>query len=262
MRFKHLAVILTFVVGLSFVICATPVVAQANEYFSTKISSKEQAIFAFFRAAQVPPDYEFWISSSPEYRTLEGRPQRDYLIKEMLRLGRGYGLYDIKTDVLELKTPVVVKYYPAKEGEQPYLKFRFFNLGQANIPTFDYPFGPDTVSLVVKNLNAFSNLALSPEQDQAVRSKIPYENDEFDASLVIHTRVNKADFSSPVEVTKKSKKWLMVGKIAYVKCEVDSFYTQQTHTLWDFVAPWYEEQFRIKNMPEEEKYPHPFDLYK
>ncbi len=253
---------LALVIGVAFIINATPANAQSKQYFDTKITAQEQAIFAFFRAANVPPEYEYWISASTEYRVLEGGRKQDFMIKEMLRLGRGYGLYDINTDILELKTPVVVKYYPAKDGGQPKLKFRFFNLGRSNVPTFDFPLGPDTVSLIVNNLGAFSELTLSPEQDQAVRSKIPYENDEFDANLIIHTRVDKADYKNPVEVNKKSKKWIMVGKIAYVKCEVDSFYTQQKHTLWDFVSPWYEEQFRVKNMPEEDKYPHPFDLHR
>lgn len=262
MRLKHLYATLVFVLSFAFMINATPAGAQSSEYFNTKITPEEQAIFAFFRAANVPPEYEYWISSSAEYKTLEESRKQDFLIKEMLRLGRGYGLFDINTDVLELKTPVVAKYFPAKDGKQPFLKFRFFHIESSNVPTFDFPFGPDTVSLVVKNLGAFSNLALSPEQDQAVRAKIPYENDEFDANLIIHTRIDKADFTTPIEENKISKKWLMVGKIAYIKCEVDSFYAQQKNTLWDFVSPWYEEQFRVKNMPEEEKYPHPFDLYK
>jgi len=260
---KNLIVVLIFTLSFAFTIDLSPAEAQSNEYFSTKISTEEQAIFAFFRAANVPPEYEYWISSSPEYKALDDSHKQDFLIKEMLRLGRGYGLYDVKTDVLELKTPVVAKYHPAeKDGEKAHMSFRFFNLGQTNVPTFDFPFGPNTVSLIVNNLNAFSKLALSPEQDQAVRSKVPYEEDEFDANLVIHTQVYKADYDRPVEQNKKWKRWLMTGKIAYVKCEIDSFYTQKKSTLWDFVSPWYEEQFRIKNMPEEEKYPHPFDLHR
>jgi hypothetical protein len=262
MQLRHLSAILVFILSFTLMIGQASADTQSSDYFSTKISPEEQALFAFFRAANVPPDYEYWISSSVRYKTLDEAQKQDFMIKEMLRLGRGYGLYDLNTDVLELKAPVVAKYYPAKDGGQPSLKFRFFNLGRMNVPTFDFPFGSSTVSLVVNNINAFSDLALSPEQDQAVRAKIPYENDEFDANLIIHTRIDEADFSQPIEENKKTKRWLMVGKIAYIKCEVDSFYMQQKSTLWDFVSPWYEEQFRVKNMPEEEKYPHPFDLFK
>lgn len=256
--FQALALCLVFV-GIYIM----PTKAQSQEYFNTKITPKEKAIFAFFRAAKVAPEYENWISSTMKYKVLDDTKKKDYLIKEMLRLGRGYGLYDMNTHVLELKAPVVVRYHPAKSnGEQSHLKFRFYNLEQTNIPTFDFHFGNNTVSLIIENLNVFSNLVLSPEQDQAIRTKIPYETDEFDASLIIHTKVYNADYEHPVEEDKKWRKWLMVGKIAYVKCEVDSFYTQQKHILWDYVAPWYEEQFRVKNMPEEEKYPHPYELFK
>lgn len=254
-----------FVILLSFVFAFFTFTdfVQAQEYLDSKITSKEQAVFAFFRAANTAPDYNYWITSSSTYKSLRGKYREDYLVKEMLRLGRGYGLYDLDTDVLEIKTPIIVKYYPAKsEDTRPHLKFHFYNLKVTNIPTFDYPFGDDIISLTVKNLNNFFDLTLSPEQSQSVRSKIPYENDEFDASLTIYTRVNKANYQNPVEKIKKGNRWLMVGEIAYLKCEVDSSYAHQTHTLWDYISPWYEEEFHLKNMPEEEKYPHPYDLYK
>ncbi len=263
-QIHKLAVIYLLILSFAFIISGTPAWAQSKEYFDTKVSAEERAIFAFFRAANVVPDFEYWITSSAEYEALGSDKQKqDYLVKEMMRLGHGYGQYDADTDVLEIKAPIVVKYHaPKKEGEKPVLKFRFFDLDDSNIPTFDFPFGFDTVSLVIDNINAFSSITLSPEQDQAIRAKIPYDDDEFDANLIVHTRVFKADYDNPVKNAEDGKRWLMAGKIAYVECEVDSFYAQQKNTLWDSVAPWYEKQFRLKNMPEEEKYPHPYDLYK
>ncbi|MCK5374859.1 MAG: hypothetical protein KAJ40_06200 [Alphaproteobacteria bacterium] len=237
--------------------------ANAQEYLDTKITSKEKAVFAFFRSAGVAPDYEYWIKSSRIYQALSEKKQEEYLIKEMLRLGRGYGLYDLNTDVLELKVPIIVKYHPVEEeGEKPCLTFRFFQISDKKIPIFDFSFGEDVISLIINQLEIFSDLKLSQEQDEAVRSKIPYEYDEFDAELEIHAQVYKADYKHPIRQEGAPTRWLMMGRIAYLKCVVDSMYMQQTHILWDYLSPSYEEQFRIKNMPEEEKYPHPYDLFK
>lgn len=236
--------------------------SSAQDYFDTKITPQEQAVFAFFRASGDAPDYDFWIKSKSSFLSLGKKAREDYFVREMLRLGRGYGMYDLDTDVLEIKTNVVVRYIEAEEDKPARLSFRFFGLGSEDVPTFDYRFGSGYVYLIIDQLNYFSDLKLTPEQDKAVREKIPYLDDEFDAEVVVHVRASEADYDTPVIELNGTLKWPMLGKIAYIKCVVDSYYTQQTHTLWDYLAPWYEEQFRIKNMPKEEKYPHPYDLFK
>tara|TARA_R110001592_G_scaffold3525_8_gene19863 strand:- start:27749 stop:28522 length:774 start_codon:yes stop_codon:yes gene_type:complete len=244
-----------FVVGL----IAFPV--HADEYFDTKITPEEQAIFAFFRASGDAPDYDYWIESQRAYQELSESKQEDYLIKEMMRLGHGYGMYDQNTDLLEIKVNVLSRYVPAQDGKKAHITYRFLNLDKDATPSFNYRFGIGFISMVINRLDFFSDVELTPEKDRAIREKVPYEDDEFDATLQIRVRVSEADYDSVVE-NDGVKQWIMMGDIAYIKCEVDSYYTHQSYILWDYVAPWYEEAFRIQNMPEEQKYPHPYDLFK
>lgn len=254
----------TFIYGLFCFIAALLIAlpSSAQDYFESKITPEEQAIFAFFRASGDAPDYDFWIKSKNSYKSLGRKAREDFLVKEMLRLGRGYGMYDLDTDVLEIKTNVVVRYFEAEEDKPARLTFSFFGLRPDDTPTFDYRFGSGYIYLLIDQLNYFSDLKLTPEQDRAVREKIPYLDDEFDAEIIVHVRAAKADYDTPLIEPNGTLKWPMLGKIAYIECVVDSYYTQQTHTLWDYLAPWYAEQFRIKNIPEEEKFPHPYDLFK
>ena len=247
-------------IGLLFVFLVSfsaNMALSAEEEAGTTL--KERAVFAFFRAAGTAPDYDFWIKSGGQYDAMPEKHRDAYVLDEMLRLGRGYSSYDADEDLLELTMNVIVKYVPGEEGEKPRIIFEFFQVEEAYIPTFSYPYGEDVVSLIIDRLAAFSNVELNETQNEALLPKIPYEEEYFDAKLVAHVRIKSADTKKPV-IADGAKQWLMIGDAAYLKCEVASM--GRNRMLWDYVAPWYEETLKRKNMPEEEKYPHPYDLFK
>lgn len=227
------------------------------------VTSEEKAIFAFFRAANVAPDYEFWIKSSYKYRRLDEHKQQKYFISEMMRLGRGYSVYDKERDVLIIKADIFSRYIPGEDGEASRITFRFFNAVGAEIPSFNFPYGDDIVSLVIDRLSVFSDLKLKDNQREVLLQKVPYLKDDFDAKLEIHVRVARADLDKPLMTPEKKRQWLMVGDIAYLKCTFSSFYeNNDDNLLWDYLAPWYEAEFQRKKIPDEAKYPHPYDLFK
>ncbi len=260
-RNMHIKTILSMLVFVVTFAASAHVHAGEEGYFSTKITPEEQAVFAFFRAAEEAPDYEYWVTSKLEYQALPKQKKDDYLVKEIMRLGHGYGMYDLDTDLLEIKVNVVSSYVAAKDDEPAYIQYRFMNIDDGATPTFNYRFGMGFISMIIDRLDFFSKVELTPEKDAILREKIPYEDDEFDTELEIHVRVSNANYKDFKEVD-GIKQWIMMSEIAYIKCEVDSYYTRQTYILWDYVAPWHEDAFRIQNMPEEEKYPHPYDLFK
>ena len=251
--------ILPFALALFCVFCATD--ANAKVYYETKTSPQERAVFAFFRAADSAPNYDYWIKSSSRYKDLLQSKQNNYLLKETLRLGYGYGDYNQDNDLLEITTNVLVKYISAEGEEQPRIIFKFFDQSDAYVPSFNYSYANDIISMVINNLAGFSNIPLTQELSESLLSKIPFKDDFFDAVLTVHVRVSKADIDKPIE-NEDFRQWVMVGDIAYLKCDMSPRYASEISVLWDYVAPWYEESFRIKNMPEEEKYPHPYDLFK
>ncbi len=244
-----------------FLLCLTQIVyAQSEDALS--VTSEEKAIFAFFRAANVAPDYEFWIKSGYGYRKLSEHKQQKYFINEMMRLGRGYSLYDKDTDVLVIKADVFSRYIPGEDGEKPRITFRFFNAVGDDIPSFNFPYGDDIVALIIDRLSVFADLKLKDSQRDALLKKVPYEKDDFDAKLEIHVRVSRADMDKPIMTPEKKRQWLMVGDIAYLKCALVSYDYSDEDVLWDYLAPWYQEEYKRKQIPEEDKYPHPYDLFK
>ena len=240
---------------------ARPSFAQMDTYFDTYIAPEERAVFAFFRVAGIIPDYESWIKPGERYRSLSPQKQEEFLLKEMLRLGRGYGLYDVTENPLELKTNVLARYIPAVGAKPARITFRFSNHSEGDIPTFNYPYGRNEILLLINNFQIFADISLNAQQNEALLKKIPYEEEDFDAVLSLHVRVSGADSKKPVRQDSHLQ-WLMTGDVAYMKCEVHKIGSGEGALLWDYVAPWYAEQFRLRNMSEEEKAPHPYDLFK
>lgn len=245
-----------------FTLCSFATISRAQDYFDDHATPEEIAAFAFFKAAKAVPNYESWIKTSSKYK--QDSKQGDYLIKEMLRLERGYNAFSLDKDVIKISRPIVVKYISSKEMDGlPHLTFRFLQSMQGELPAFDYSFGNDIISLSVDQLDFFADLELSPVQDASMQNKIPYKDAAFDAILEMRIRPYKADYDTPEDQIDNIRKWPMKGKIASIKCIPDMVSVREKEALWDYIAPWYEEQHRIETAPKKEKeYPHPYDLLK
>lgn len=236
--------------------------AERSPSLENPTTQREKGVFAFFALGNGPPDFESWITSSDEYVQVTAKEREEYLINQSIRLGTGYGLFDPTKDVLNIETVVSV-HYVAPRGDKPgRIYFQFPNQEADYIPTFSYPYIKDQwVSLIINKLALFADLQLTPEHYATVIDHLFYENQEYEAVLTINVRPMEADHSKPIKIG-TIKQWIMIGEIAYMKCEVDSDKTGRRQQIWDYVAPWYAEEHRLKNLPEDMKYPHPFDLKK
>ncbi len=233
----------------------------AGRDFDTRIDPEEKAVFAFFRAANTAVDYDFWIKTNKNFLAFNEQEQREVYFREQMRLGYGYGNYDLDKDPLKLNIDIIAQYKKGTDEERPRIEFRFFGLNNENIPIFNYAYGDGTISLLIKDIEKFKSLPLSPSEEKAVLEKIPYTDSEFDARLEVEVKVTEADYENPVKIRDEFQ-WFMKGQVAYIRCNVSSYYSSESTLIWDYVAPWFEEVLEERNKPEELKYPHPYDLFK
>ncbi len=235
--------------------------AVAGDY-SQVTTRKEQGVFAFFSLAGVAPDYEHWVKSTSDFQNLPYAKQDDYFIKEAIRLGSGYSQYDPNTDMLNIETGVVLSLKISDDKQSGRMYFSFPKQEKDYIPTFSYPYGKNEwVSLVVNKLALFSDMYIEADHFRNVSEHIHYEGEKYRAILTMRVKPIEADHVKPVKMG-RVKQWIMVGEIAYMKCEAESDKTGEMEKMWDYVAPWYAEQYAYENMPEDMKYPHPFDIKK
>jgi hypothetical protein len=250
----------------AFLLIFAPLAALAGDHPKSVVdptTQREKGVFAFFSLGSGPPDFERWIMSWDDYSAFHEQKDREkYLIDQSIRLGTGYGLFDPKKDLLNIETIVSVHYVAPKDGQPGKIYFNFPEQSADYIPTFSYPYVKDEwVSLIINKLALFAELPLSDEHMATVSQHLSFENQDYEAVLSIQVRPSEADHSKPIKIG-TIRQWIMIGEIAYMKCEVDSDKTGRREQLWDYVAPWYAEEHRLKNLPEDMKYPHPFDLKK
>lgn len=248
--------------GFFLSVCQTANAQKKLNDNTFKISNKETAVIAFFRLAGVAPDYEAWITEGSAYQAFETtKEQEKFLVSEALRLGQGYSQYNPSKSVLEFKTSVIARYTPPEGGKPAKFHFKFPEQSDDYIPVFEYPYGKNSIALVVNRFADFSTLPLTKEQYTKVKTFMPFQDEEYTAKLSMSIRPTRADIDRPL-VNKNINQWMMLGEVAYMRCQiVDPTNLQQTQ-VWEFVAPWYEKEFKEKETPEETKYPSPFDLFK
>lgn len=228
----------------------------------SQTTEREKGVFAFFSLGAGPPDFENWIISSEEYAKRSKKEREEHLIRESIRLGTGYGQFEPQKTLLHIEANVLVNYEPPKDGSPAHVYFHFPKQAANYVPTFSYPYIHDEwISLVVNKLALFSKMPLTEDHYQAVLQHMRYPNEEYEGFLTIEVRAIKADHDKPIK-NGPITQWILVGEIAYMKCEVESDLTGYRQQLWDYVAPWHEETLRLQNLPEDMKYPHPFDIKK
>lgn len=242
----------------SFAVCAFGFSASVSAYEDVDITAEEKAVFSYFRAIGKAPDYDFWITTGHLLDNVSYDLQDQYILNETLRLGNGFSQHNQNENLMSVKFQVIARYISGSEDSKPRMTFRVFNAGESYIPTFNFEYGKDVISMVVENLALFSDIPLAAAQNSAVEKKLPVKDEDFKATIKLKVRASDKTTDKPLE-RGSSTTWLMVGDIAHLQCVVRNEQGEDV-TLWDYVAPWYKEQHRLSKLSEEQKSPHPYDL--
>ena len=228
-----------------------------------KITQKEKAVLGFFRLAGMAPDYESWIKAGPKYKSFpdKSKEKTDFLIEETLRLGQGYSNFNPAKTLLEFNTLVITTYTPPTGNKPALFHFKFPSQTEDYIPVFEYPYGDNSIALVLNKFADFSTIKLTDDQYEKDLKTMPYQDEEYTARLFIEVKLIKSDLERPI-VHQNIYQWMMLGEVVYMRCQIIDPTNMGQTKLWEYISPWYEKEMRSKNMSEEEKYPHPYDLFK
>ena len=264
---KFLLVIL-FLSITSVSLAASDELLQWEEWSKEELTIYEIAVFGFFRLAGKAPDYEYWVTSKKYYDSVPEELKEDYLMKEEMRLGTKFGLYELEEDLLQIQTEVIAELTPPSEEEKGKFTFRFpeDNKTDSFKPAFAFSYGKDVIAISVDELVHFSDMKLSQTQYDRMLEKAPYPDDKFPVIVNIHIQPLSANYENPyINSETDSKQYVMHGKIGYIECIYQDYTKGGDVKLWDYLAPWHAEVFIRKKMAAENpenQYPHPYDLFK
>gem|GEM_PF-1569708 len=228
----------------------------------------ELAVFGFFRLGGMAPDYDHWIKSRKYYASVPDELKEEYFLQKSIELGAQFSNYNLDEDLLVIETEVIAELKAATEEGKAVFSFRFPDDDKSKPfnPVFAFSYGPDVIALKVIDLKFFSHMELSESQFKRMESKLDYSSDqEFPAILHLRVKPHFADHKKPVLSPDKTKQYIMEGKVGYVNCVQEDYFTHKKVELWDYVAPWYKEIYeRLIREAEnpEGQYPHPYDLFK
>lgn len=235
--------------------------AHAIDYFDDRITEEERAVFAFFKAGGISPDYDKWIKGGEAYFAVSEKYKDDFFLQENLRLGRGYTKFDPNIDFLSISAPIIVR-LSDQDDKQHKVEFSFFQNVRSYTPTFDFPYVKgEIISLVVNQLGYFSSLEIPDAQYEYIRARVPDSDDLFRGVLEMKVRVKSSDMSKAYPIDYRHSRWIMVGEIAYIKCRLPSVRDGEV-VLWDHSASWYRPPVLVEKKKSDKDYPHPFDLFK
>jgi len=211
-------------------------IVSVNSYAQLSVNDEEKAVFAFLKLAAKKPNLGTWITHSTKYQQAAKFDKERLLETEKIRLGGAFGTYNVKKDFIKIKSNIRLISSVDTDGKAK-LTVRFTDHELIETPYFPFPYGEQSIALIVSDLNKFLSVELTPEEAQLAQrylhSSAPYE-----AKLELRIRPLSVDASAPLQID-GIEQWLMMGDIAYLKILFHDEYKRKEIAIWDYNAPWY-----------------------
>lgn len=201
------------------------------------ITGDEKAVFAYLKLSkQNEPDFEPWIKHSPLYKKTARTFQNDILDAEKERLTAGFEAYktaEKDEKLLKVKRDVTLFTNKGKDGK-PRLNFQFPDGQDLEIPYFPYPYGEDSIALIVDDLKKFASVKLGAQQHKTVKEYF-FDEAPYTGVLEMKIRPVSADSSAAMEIDGQNR-WLMLGEIESLTFRYYDRYKQINAVLWEYKA--------------------------
>lgn len=229
---------------LLVLLCPASASAQGNSALAG-FSETEKVGFAFYRLINRPPPYDSWIIARDDYKAAKPQTRLSIMDHQRQRLREGFDGYFIDQDVITLTlklsvqgrdNPDFVKDPALHEaGLSKIIEIKFSDT--EDIPYFPFPIGELWVGVIPEHFEKLSRHHLTLEQYKRFCSGTGACIGTFrPVELQLVLRPRAADAKEPV-VVGDIPVWLMLSDIASI-----AFIDRRGEMLWEYTAPWYDQQ--------------------
>jgi hypothetical protein len=232
----HCQTLRFFAAAVVLLVCffqARPALALLNE---GQFSEREKVGFAFYKLAQLPPDFKNWIQADAPADQAGKALTQD----QVERLENGFSLYSPDEDMIQVETPATILFptltaeqaKPGFQGQKPIV----ISLGNMQMLYFPYQIGSDFwVAIVPSNEEQFHTLMVdSATYDKMIHALRVLGEHKGKAILKITLRPDHVDAQKPMMLGKQYM-WLMMASVA----DYQIWDGKNTMPLWTYSAPWY-----------------------
>lgn len=223
-----------------FTLCVCFALFKGEALAEGEFFEHEKAVFAFHALSNSEPNFTEWIEESAPYKTAPPEYKDEVFEKEALRLKWGMATYDVSS-YIKMDFEVITIVEPAGKNKPAVLKLYFLDEKEDYIPYFPFPFGDQWIALLVQGLEIFSRIPLHEKELAHIKTFMPQNNTPYPAMLHMEIKPISADGEKPFQLDGVDQ-WLMMGDIASLRFDMKDEATKTDKTLWEYYAPWYEEQ--------------------
>lgn len=196
-------------------------------------ATAEQVAMAYFKTANIKPDFEKWARASDEFKSIAPARVPDFLEKETGRLEKEWKAYNPNENNLKINIPadITLKSTVDKENEIHYLIYITFQQGP--IDYFPYVFQEYNFAILPQKLESTLVQPLPKEQLEYLFNQFG-ESEKGSAMLHIELKPAKAYTSQPFEMD-GIEQWVLLADIATMSLTS----LKNGSQLWNFGAKWY-----------------------
>lgn len=207
--------------------------ADADAQMKVKPSSEEEVAIAFFKTADVNPDFEKWARGSREFKSIASARVPEFLYDEKQRLMREWQKYDSQDPIIDVKANVhlEIKNVQDQEGEDFY--WMYISFGREDAVYFPYEYQDYKIAVIPQMIETLMIQPLQKEQYLMMMQEM--ENKRTgDASIYLQLKPVKAYIHQPYKIDNRDQ-WALLCDIATMS--IKSWKTGAP--MWNYSAEWY-----------------------
>ncbi len=210
-----------------------------NTFAQAQITEDEKAIIAYLKLTDKKPDYDAWIKNTEKYKGASQYAQANILKEEKERLEWGFTSYNTEEELITIKAKIRISTALVADNKRV-IYTRFVDDRHNETPYFPYIYGVDSIAFIIQELENFQTLNVKPKEVPLVKQYL-HDSTPYEAEIEMRIKPISADKKAKLLVDYKEQ-WLMLGEIAYLKINYYDTYKLQNINLWDYNAPWYQEE--------------------
>ncbi len=189
-----------------------------------RLSSPEDVAIAFYRTANITPDFKIWVWDRSPYVDTPAAKRKQVFEEELARLQQAFLSFNKRRDYLTLRIPVDINL--SENGDEYNLDMKIKGVEQANYVS--YPFLTMEFAIFPFNMDKIMNSKIDFDLYDRLRT---LQQEKQTPYLVVVNEVTQADPSRPYEIEGASR-WVLKTKIQFM-----TLYTQSGQVLWEYLAP-------------------------
>lgn len=211
------------IIFIAVVFVFMPVLAQAQNQ-RVRLSTPEDIAIAFYRMANVTPNFRKWIWYRPPYKKTPAAHRERVFEEEMTRIQAAWQGFNKRRDYLTVRFPVDIE--PRQEGDNYYLGMTLKGLEQAHY--LSYAFMKEQIAVFPYGMDVIMDSRI----DERLYNQLLNLNQRKERPYIVAVlEAKEANANRPYEID-GLQQWVFKTKIQFI-----SLYPESGGLIWEYNAP-------------------------